>query len=82
MVKDFAYYSKQNYLYDKSHGNDPEERKKSMKSFFAENNEVANDVSKVRGFTKVRALLMDFENDSAFDVSVFDVNSDTSPKIS
>jgi len=43
---------------------------------------VVNDVSKVRGFTKVRALLMDFENDSAFDVSVFDVNSDTSPKIS
>jgi len=36
----------------------------------------------MRGFTKVRALLKDFENDSAFDVSVFDASEITSPKIS
>jgi len=36
----------------------------------------------MRGFTKVRALLKDFENDSAFDVSAFDVNSRTSKEIS
>ena len=36
----------------------------------------------MRGFTKVRALLKDFENDSAFDVSAFEASSVTSQKIS
>ena len=36
IAKDFAYYLGQNYLHDEAHGKDLEERKKSMKSFFAD----------------------------------------------
>ena len=54
-----------------------------MKNFFANDEDEVNNVGKVRGFTKVRALLKDFENDSAFDVSAMDVDvSGTSPRIS
>ncbi len=50
--------------------------------FFAEDQNEINDDARVRGFTKVRELLKDFENDSAFDISVFEVESDTSRKLS
>ena len=75
-------YTQQNYIYDDAHGSNLEERKKSMKNFFADGQEEVNDVNKVRGFTKVRALLKDFENDSAFDISAIDIQSNTSPRMS